>query len=61
MSTLEEVRIAERAMREADKTLRRYRKRAASEQNETLHRQLTATLRAATSYYLNLVRLLSDK
>jgi hypothetical protein len=61
MSSLAEVKAAERSMREAQDSLRAYTERQAKEADFNLHRQLAAELKAATDLYLQAVLDLNSK
>ena len=61
MSTLEEVRSAEKAMRDAEKTLRAYRARPASEQDGTVLHQLAADMKGTTQDYVSLVLMINEE
>jgi hypothetical protein len=59
MATFDEVRTAEKSMREAEKALRAYRESASSEQDANLHDKLAADLKAAADEYVSLVLLMN--
>jgi hypothetical protein len=61
MSTLAEVRAAERSMREAQEAVRAYTERQAKAPDFDLHRQLAAELKAATDLYVQAVLDLKSK
>jgi hypothetical protein len=55
MSSMEQVRAAERVMREAQRALQEYAERPSDQQNRELHRRLTAEARRATETYVTTV------
>jgi hypothetical protein len=55
MSSITEVKAAERSMREAQDAVRAYTERQAKQPEFNLHRQLAAELKAATDLYVQAV------
>ncbi|MGA7379669.1 MAG: hypothetical protein WBX03_02360 [Terriglobales bacterium] len=55
MATIEEVRTAEKAMKEAQEALRAYTERQSVAPDRSLHRHLAAELSTATENYLKAI------
>lgn len=60
MSTIEDVRTAEKAMNDAREALRTYTEQQSSAPDRSLHRYLAAELRTTTENYEKAIRELSS-